>query len=290
MWLQKQSLPSRSTQRKTECVAEARAPCFPSLMCGRYTLKHLERFPDIPGWTPDKLEWEWKELLEAERQLMERSYNIPPSVMLPVMAPKEDGNLAGRAMRWGFVSAWEGEKPKLSPPNARSEEVFNKGMFKRSVQKRRCIVPADGFFEWKKLPDSLKQPYHIQLRGGRPFWFAGIYEDATEIRPATFALLTTRPNAVMEPIHDRMPVILNEDSLKTWSTPGGLSEEALAAICGPYAAEAMEAWPVSSIVNSVKNNVPECVERRDGIITLEPMPRAGKKKPVVDDGQGDLFA
>lgn len=101
-------------------------------------------------------------------------------------------------MRWGFIPFWEtSDKPKMAPINAQSEKAVTTGMFKQSVQKRRCLVPADGFYEWLRLDEKTKYPFDIHLKGNRPFVMAGIYEKATSTRPATFAILTTGPNAVM---------------------------------------------------------------------------------------------
>lgn len=249
-------------------------------MCGRFLRKRAERIAKRTS-----------EVLHIDLREIQTSFNIAPSQTLEMVAAGESGKLVAREMRWGLIPSWaEGDKAKVAPINARSEEVFSKPMFRQAVQKRRCVIPADGFYEWKRYSEKLRQPYHIQLRDGEPFFFAGIYGASTETRPATFALLTTAPNAVMTGIHDRMPVILREDALRPWLTPGGLTGEQLAALCGPYAAEAMEAWPVSSIVNSPANNSPQCIERRDGIVATEPRNVfARKRTAAVDDGQGELL-
>ena len=120
-------------------------------------------------------------------------------------------------------------------------------------------VLADGFFEWKRLDLKTKIPHFISLKYEEPFFIAGIYEAATDLHPETYALLTCGPNALMEGIHDRMPVILTEKGLERWLEPGAMEPEAVAEICVPYAPDKMVAWPVSTIVNSTKNDVPECV-------------------------------
>ena len=234
-------------------------------MCGRYHIKdtdeltrHLRDTFKIPDWVQD------------------RRYNIAPSQTLLLVATDEEGQPKARPMRWGLVPYWERcEKPKMAPVNARSETAFTNGMFKQSLQKRRCLIPADGFYEWKRFdPDGKrKQAYEIHLKGERPFLFAGIYEEATGLRPATFLLFTTRPNEVMQPIHDRMPVILTGDEAKRWIEPGPLAAEQFAAFAEPYSADQMEAHPVSSLVNSPKNDVPECLAPVElGQIELEPSP------------------
>lgn len=241
-------------------------------MCGRYKIKdtdeltrHLRDTFGIPDWVQD------------------RRYNVAPSQLLMIVATDESGQPRAKQMRWGFVPFYD-KTGKFAPINARSEEAFSKNLFKQSVQKRRCLVPADGFYEWKKLDASgkLKQPYEIHLKGERPFFFPGIYEAATEVRPETFLLFTTRPNELMATIHDRMPVILTDDAAKRWLTPGPLAAEEFSAFAQPYAASEMEAVPVSSLVNSPRNDVPEVLTPAIvGKIELE-------RAPLPKDGQQEL--
>jgi putative SOS response-associated peptidase YedK len=165
-------------------------------------------------------------------------------------------------MRWGLVPFWDkSEKPKFAPINARSEEIIGKPMFRQSLQKRRCLVPADAFFEWKRITEAKKVPYCIGLVDRAPFFFAGIYEAATAIRPATYALLTTGPNELMKEIHDRMPVILDEGRSRAWIQPGEVTSETIAQTCVPFPAHLMRAYPVSPLVNNPRNDRPECVAR-----------------------------
>jgi putative SOS response-associated peptidase YedK len=228
-------------------------------MCGRYTIK------DVQAVMP---------LIRAIKNLardLRPTFNAAPSQLLPVVRVGEDGERELVDMRWGLVPFWDKtEKPKFAPINARSEDALGKATFKQSLQKRRCLVPADGFFEWKKLDAAgkLKVPYHIQLRGSRPFMFAGIFEAGSGDRPETFAFLTTGPNAVMEPIHNRMPVILGPDEAEAWARPGTLDSAALGAFAAPFPADQMEAYTVSRLVNSPHNNSPECV-RPESDLELE---------------------
>ena len=122
------------------------------------------------------------------------------------------------------------------------------------------MVPADGFFEWRRDTDKTKTPFFIRLKGERPFFIAGIYEDEAPPFPAGYALLTTGPNELMVPIHDRMPVILTEEAAQAWLTPGAITPERVHEVCQSYPASDMIANPVSSIVNNARNDVPECVE------------------------------
>jgi len=217
-------------------------------MCGRYTLKDVKAAAGKYGIAADVL------------AAMGSRFNICPSQLVPVVRPTA-GGLAGEVMKWGLVPFWdESEKPKMAPINARSEEVLAKPTFRQSLQRRRCLVLADGFYEWQRLDEDTKIPFHIQLKAGRPFAMAGIFEDATTTRPATLAMLTTRPNAIMEPIHNRMPVILTEESEERWLTDGPIDAESLSSITNPYAADEMEAFAVSRLVNNPRNDAPECVE------------------------------
>jgi putative SOS response-associated peptidase YedK len=218
-------------------------------MCGRYRIKdtdelteELRRIFKIPGWA------------------MGPRYNIAPSQQLPVVITGDEGEAKVATMRWGLVPYWEkSEKPKIAPINARAEDAFAKPMFRQSIQKRRCLVPADGFYEFKRLPGDQKQPFDIQLKNGRLFFFAGIYEAATELRPDNYLLFTTRPNALMSSIHNRMPAIVTGDRAKQWLAPGPISPEQLADFTEPYPAEEMVARPVSTLVNNPRNDSPDCI-------------------------------
>lgn len=217
-------------------------------MCGRYTLKHVEALAELIA------------TITGERPDFKPRFNVAPSQTNPVVRNSDSGQPACTEMRWGLVPFWDkAEKPKFAPINARSEEMMDKPTFRQSVQKRRCVVPADGFYEWQRLDEKTKIPHHICLREERPFFMAGIFEEATDLRPETYALLTCGPNQLMEGIHDRMPVILSAIALQQWLKPGPLSPDESHAICQPYPADQMTAWAVSSIVNSPRNEVAECI-------------------------------
>ncbi len=184
-------------------------------------------------------------------------------------------------MRWGYVPYWEkSDKPKMAPINAQSEKVATNGMFKQSVQRRRCLIPADGFYEWLRFDEKTKFPFDIHLKGGRPFMMAGIYEKKTETRPATFAVLTTAPNEMMSKIHNRMPAILDDEESKIWLQPGDMTPEKVIELTRPHPTEEMEATPISSLVNSPKNDVPEI---------LTPIAFSPPPKPAPKPIQQELF-
>ncbi len=238
-------------------------------MCGRYRIKNT------------------KELAEHLRDTFgiedgvpaQPRYNVAPSQDCPVIIMDDEGDVVvPSSMRWGYVPYWEqAEKPKVAPINAQAESVMTNGMFRQSLQRRRCLVPADGFFEWLRLDEKTKVPYDIRLKSGRPFFMAGIYENATGNRPATFAILTTRPNELMTKIHSRMPAILDDDEARRWMRRGNLTPETVAALTAPHPAEEMEANTISALVNSPRNDLPEVLEP----VMFVPPP----KEPV----QGELF-
>jgi putative SOS response-associated peptidase YedK len=218
-------------------------------MCGRYRIKdtdlltaHLRRTFGIPDW------------------VMAPRYNIAPSQSLPVISRNVAGEAVVTPMRWGFVPFWEKfPKPKVAPINAQSEKVATNGLFRSALQRHRCVVPADGFYEWLRLDESTKAPFDIHLRDGRPFFMAGVFEPATESRPATYAILTTAANTLVARIHSRMPAILEETEAHRWLTPGPIAAEEVATLTEPHPAEDMAAVPVSPLVNSPRHDLPECL-------------------------------
>ncbi len=141
-------------------------------------------------------------------------------------------------------------------------------------------MPVDGFYEWLRLDEKTKYPFDIHLTGNRPFVIPGIYEKATEIRPATFAVLTTRPNEMMSKIHNRMPAILDVEEAKRWLRPGSIDPALVAELTAPHGSNDMEAIPISSLVNSPRNDVPEVLEQ---VAFTPPSP------PPPKQIQGELF-
>lgn len=222
-------------------------------MCGRY------RFKD-----PKLIAEAIKAVLGGDLTMAEflQRWNVAPSQFLPV-AHAHEGVPQVVPMRWGLVPFWDkSEKPKIAPINARSEEAYSKPMFRQAIQGRRCLVPADGFYEWKRVDDKTKLPFCIARREERPFFFAGLYEESVEhLRPATFTVLTTAPNELVAQIHDRMPVLLEGERAKAWVRPGALSEADFRATCVAYPASDMTAWRISSLVNNPRNEAPEVSER-----------------------------
>ena len=145
--------------------------------------------------------------------------------------------------------------------NARAETVATRPSFRHSYLKRRCLVLADGFYEWKKRPEG-KQPIYIRMREGVPFAFGGLWEEwrGEEKMVESFCIVTTRPNELCATVHDRMPLILREADFAAWLDVT-TRQRAVDALLRPYAVAEMECYPVSTAVNNVRNEIKECVKR-----------------------------
>lgn len=188
------------------------------------------------------------------------SYNIAPTQDIAVIISEGEKRLV--QVRWGLIPAWA-DDPKIGNRliNARAETLVEKPSFKNAFRKRRCLIVADGFYEWQKS-GATKKPIYIRLKSGRAFGFAGLYEtwispDGEEVTTCT--IITTEPNELMKPIHNRMPVIVPKDKEDIWLHPDSYEEE-LTELLKPYPADLMEAYEVSRMVNSPSNNSPECLD------------------------------
>ncbi len=220
-------------------------------MCGRYTLTVT-------------LEELMLRFLIGETTIpqLEPRYNVAPGQM--VMAVVSDGkhNRLGE-LKWGLVPPWA-DDPKIGSRmlNARAETAAAKPAFRDALRRKRCLIPADGFYEWQRT-ESGKQPMRITLRSREPFAMAGLYE--TWVSPAgerlsTCTVLTTSPNGLMASIHDRMPVILRREDEPLWLDRGIQDAARLSPLLVPYPEEEMAAYPVGAGVGSVKNDSRECIE------------------------------
>jgi putative SOS response-associated peptidase YedK len=218
-------------------------------MCGRYTLKTpVEELAEEFGF-------------EASSVELPPNYNVAPTQEVAAIL-EEDGKRRLELLRWGLIPSWA-DDPSIGSRmiNARSETAPEKPSFRRAFHERRCLIPADGFYEWQRT-NGAKQPYYIRMKVGRPFAFAGLWESwkddgGPEIRSCT--ILTTKPNALAAEIHDRMPVILPAGSYDAWLDPETGRDE-LYGLLAPYPEDEMEAYPVSRFVNSPQNNDPRCIE------------------------------
>jgi len=188
-------------------------------------------------------------------------YNIAPTQTVIVV--NDDGTRHLTQMRWGLIPSWA-KDPAIGNRmiNARAETVATKPAFRAALRKRRCLIPADGFYEWQPA-GRRKQPVYIALKTLGPFGFAGLWEIWTspagdEIRSCT--IITTEANELLKPIHDRMPVILNHDAEAVWLDQTIQDSARLLPLLKPYPAEEMECYPVSTWVNNPANDSAECIE------------------------------
>lgn len=189
-------------------------------------------------------------------------YNGAPSQELWVIRRNPaTGERSLDLLRWGLIPHFSVEKPKPPPINAPSESVRDKPMFREAYARRRCIMPIDGFFEWKAIKGSkAKQPFAVAMKDGAPFGLAALWENWRDQAAGewvrTFCILTTRSNSLVRPIHDRMPVILAPADYERWLSDEPDPRELLR----PHPSEPMTLWPVSTRVNSPKNDDPSLIE------------------------------
>lgn len=189
-------------------------------------------------------------------------FNIAPTQIHPIVSAGDHEPRRWRLCRWGLVPSWA-KDPSIGARmiNARSETAAEKPSFRQAFKTRRCLVPADGFFEWSKTPEG-KQPHHIRFTDRRPFALGGLWERwdcGSEPPLESFTILTTRPNPLVERIHDRMPVIIPTDSWDRWLEPAPLAPELRDALTGPHDPASMESVAVSRRVNSPVNDDPDCL-------------------------------
>ena len=192
------------------------------------------------------------------------SYNVAPGSFQPVIMQNDEGCREARMMWWGLIPFWaKDKKVGYSTINAMCETVASKPAFRESLKKRRCLVPADAFYEWQKIDAKTKQAYAFGLKDDAMFAFAGLWERWKDIEKGetleSFTIVTTDPNAVTEKVHSRMPVILKPDAYARWLDPGNPQQPPVD-LLRPYDAEAMKAWKVDAKVGNVRNNEPSLIE------------------------------
>lgn len=225
-------------------------------MCGRFTLaadpsKIQEAFPfvSVPAETPQR-------------------YNIAPTQ--PVAVVPNDGKNRLDYFVWGLIPSWA-KDPEIGNRmiNARAETLAEKPAYRAAFRRRRCLVLADGFYEWKQVPGrKVKEPIYFRLKDGKPFAFAGLWEiwnstDGSQV--LSCAIITTEPNGLVEPVHNRMPAILPAESYAAWLDPEEQAPARLSGLLKPYPAGEMTAYPVSTVVNSPGNDSAECIlEQKQG--------------------------
>lgn len=223
-------------------------------MCGRFTLTTVV----------ERLAEQFE--LDADPPEIKPSYNIAPTQHIAVVAADSEGERQMRMLHWGLIPRWA-DDPSIGNRmiNARAESVAEKNSFKSAFKRRRCLIVADGFYEWQRNQSGSgpKQPYYIRMETGTSYAFAGLWEswegtDGQRIHSTT--IITTEANEVVGEIHHRMPVILPPESYATWLNTAIQAPEELTALLVPYPSNHMEAYPVSTHVNSPANDDPECIE------------------------------
>jgi putative SOS response-associated peptidase YedK len=219
-------------------------------MCGRYRLTAKERYlrdhfglDEDPSWIP--------------------RWNIAPTQNIPVVRQdKKEPRRTFGLVRWGLIPYWAKDASiGFKTINAMSETAAEKPAFRDAMRRRRCLIPADSFYEWKRLGPKEKQPYNFGMMDDSVFAFAGLWEhwkDAAGEFVETCTILTTKPNSLVADVHDRMPVILRAADYDLWLDPG-MTDAALVADClKPFDARLMKKYPVSTRVNRPANDDQEC--------------------------------
>lgn len=219
-------------------------------MCGRFVLfsdlKHIQLAFDLAD-------------VKAK---IKPSYNIAPTHQVATVVQRADEKSL-ELMRWGLIPSWaKDEAIGAKMINARAETVAEKPSFKRALVKRRCLVIADGFYEWRK-EGTRKTPMFIRLKSGELLGFAGLYETWQPPKGEAITsctIITTAANELMQSIHERMPVILSKTAQSAWLDPANQDTKKLVALLKPYPSNQMQAYAVSSLVNSPRNNSAECIK------------------------------
>ena len=220
------------------------------VMCGRYRLSRRKQLIEEYFETENEVDWEPR-------------YNIAPSQ--PVGIIRQDPSRPERHFslaRWGLIPSWATDASiGFKTINARAETVANKPAFRDAFVSRRCLLPADGFFEWRRSGKE-KQPFHFGMQDDSLFAFAGLWDrwrDPTGTVIESCSILTTTPNSLLADVHDRMPVILRQENYDLWLDPGFKDVKALAEVLAPFDAAQMRSFPVSTRINAVANDDPDCV-------------------------------
>lgn len=224
-------------------------------MCGRFSL------------TTDILKLQQQFNFEFNDEItINPRFNIAPSQQVLTIG-SDGGKRIGTTMKWGLLPFWSKDvKIGYKMINARAESIDEKPSFRTPFKSKRCLVLADGFYEWKKEGKE-KQPFRFVMKEEKPFAFAGLWDQWNKAGESlyTCTIITTRPNKVTEEVHDRMPVILDEDVYDIWLNPKTDDTDYLKSLLIPYPAEKMKAYPVSQIVNSPKNDIVDCLSPLNSI-------------------------
>jgi putative SOS response-associated peptidase YedK len=255
-------------------------------MCGRYTITSA----------PEALRALFR---YAEQPNFPARFNIAPTQPIPIVRLVE-GRREFALVRWGFLPSWVKDPNAFSLIiNARGESVCDKPAFRAAMKRRRCLIPADGFYEWQATGKGPKQPFYIHARSREPLAFAGLWETwegPNGESVDTAAIVTTRANATLAPLHDRMPVVIAPDAFDLWLNCGEVDARTAEALIAPAPDDLLEAWPVSTAVNRTANDNAELILPLD--LSAAPAPKPAKspkpaparaKREPSDGGQGVLF-
>lgn len=252
-------------------------------MCGRYAIttapeamRRLFGYPEMPNFPP--------------------RYNVAPTQPIPIVRMIE-GKRQFALVRWGLLPSWVKDPNTFTLLiNARGETANDKPAFRNAMKRRRCLIPADGFYEWKRDGKG-KRPYYIRRRGGEPFAFAGLWEtwmgpNGEEVDTA--AIVTTDANHLLAPIHDRMPAILPPDAWEMWLDTGNVDAKTAAALVAPAQNELFEAYEIAPLVNRVANDGPEVQMPYTAPDIMNapspaPAPKKAARKRNPDEDQTSLF-
>ncbi len=224
-------------------------------MCGRFARRSTQEV--LADWFGVEIE---------DMPWFAPTYNAAPQSTQPVVRlNNETGKREFALMRWGLVPYWAKDaKVGYTTINARAEEVASKPLYRDALKKRRCLIPADAFYEWQRVDAKTKRPYAFGMRSGEPYAFAGLWErwkpkDGDPLE--TFTILTTDPNELAEPVHNRMPVILEPRDYTRWMETNDPARPPID-LMRPYPAEKMRSWRVDERVGNVRNDDPELLTER----------------------------
>jgi putative SOS response-associated peptidase YedK len=202
-------------------------------------------------------------LLGVRNAIERPRFNLAPTQMMPVVP--NDGQRMLDTFRWGLIPGWAKDASIANKLiNARCETVAEKPSFRSALKRKRCLVLVDGYYEWKQ-DTKPKTPFFFHRKDRKPLALAGLWEEWTSPETGevvrTCCLITTGPNGLVAPIHDRMPVILSKEGQEQWLRPEPQEAVALMPLLVPYAEDALDMYEVARVVNSPSNDVPECIER-----------------------------
>jgi putative SOS response-associated peptidase YedK len=220
-------------------------------MCGRYRLTAKERYLRDHFGIDEDFSWE-------------PHWNIIPAQQVPIIRQNTGKGRSFKLVRWGLIPSWAKDASIATGTiNAMSETAAEKPAFRDALRARRCLVPADGFYEWQSIGPKQKQPFSIGMLDDSVFAFAGLWDlwrDSSSqlVEPCT--ILTTRPNALVADVHNRMPVILHAEAYDLWLDPQVKDPSLVAPLLHPFDAIRMKKYPVSTRVNRPENDDPECAQ------------------------------